>query len=346
MRERLDEIDPKQFRSAFKRAFSMLQRNKVLEEYVYMNDSYLVSIDGTGQFSSSKVHCNNCCIKESKDGTKSYYHQMLGAALVHPNKKQVIPLAPEPILKQDGTDKNGSERGSCKRLLADLRREHPHLKIIVVEDGLSSNGPHIRTLQDLDMRYILGAKPGDHKFLFDWVNSSDQTKHSFVDKDGIKHSFSFVNKVPLNDANFELEVNFLEYWEEDKKGKIGHYSWVTDIPITKENAYKIMRGGRARWKIENETFNTLKNQGYNFEHNYGHGKVNLCTNMTMMMLLAFLIDQAQLLCCRYFQSLRKCGTYKSLWETLRVVLKFFEIESWEKFYEIMVVKMCPLTLTG
>jgi len=42
-----------------------------------------------------------------------------------------------------------------------------------------------------------------------------------------------------------------------------------------KNAYQIMRGGRARWKIENETFNTLKNQGYNFEHNYGLGKKNL-----------------------------------------------------------------------
>jgi hypothetical protein len=50
---------------------------------------------------------------------------------------------------------------------------------------------------------------------------------------------------------------------------------VTDLRVSKRKVYKLMRGGRARWKIENETFNTLKNQGYNFEHNYGHGEQHL-----------------------------------------------------------------------
>ena len=57
------------------------------------------------------------------------------------------------------------------------------------------------------------------------------------------------------------------------------FSWVTDIPITDENIVQLMKAGRARWKIENETFNTLKNQGYEFEHNFGHGKRNLCNNL-------------------------------------------------------------------
>ena len=38
---------------------------------------------------------------------------------------------------------------------------------------------------------------------------------------------------------------------------------------------------RARWKIENETFNTLKNQGYHFEHNYGHGEQHLSVVFVM-----------------------------------------------------------------
>jgi hypothetical protein len=66
-------------------------------------------------------------------------------------------------------------------------------------------------------------------------------------------------------------VNFVEYWETTPKKKM-HFSWVTDLHVTEENVSKIMRGGRARWRIENETFNTLKNQGYHFEHNFGHGK--------------------------------------------------------------------------
>ncbi|MEM0994346.1 MAG: hypothetical protein AAGI49_15000 [Bacteroidota bacterium] len=63
-----------------------------------------------------------------------------------------------------------------------------------------------------------------------------------------------------------------------------------------------MRAGRSRWKIENETFNTLKNQGYNFEHNYGHGKENLCTNLVLLMMLAFFVDQLQQLLNPLFQA--------------------------------------------
>ena len=63
-----------------------------------------------------------------------------------------------------------------------------------------------------------------------------------------------------------------------------------------------MRGGRARWKIENETFNTLKNQGYHLEHNYGHGEQNLSVVLALLMMLAFLVDQVQQLCCPLFQA--------------------------------------------
>jgi hypothetical protein len=250
VRERLDVVDPICFRGAFKKVFAMLQRNKVLEEYAFMDNHYLISIDGTGQYSSDKVHCDNCCVKNHKNGDVSYYHHMLGACMVHPERNRVIPFAPEPILKQDGNNKNDCERNASKRLLSDLRREHPHLKIIIVEDALAANGPHLKTLKELDMKYIIGVKPGDHKFLFDWVAHSEKTEHEYVDKEGTKHKFSFVNTVPLNDANFDLEVNFIEYWEEDKKGKKQHFSWITDIPVTKQNVHQLMRGGRSRWRIE------------------------------------------------------------------------------------------------
>ena len=128
--------------------------------------------------------------------------------------REVFPLAPEPILKPDGSTKNDCERNAAKRLLSDLRREHPHLKLIVVEDGLASNAPHIRHLQALDLRFILGAKPSDHTFLFDWVAATEQTaRPRFTDRQGFRHRFRYLNGVPLNDANFDLEVNFLEYWE-------------------------------------------------------------------------------------------------------------------------------------
>jgi hypothetical protein len=84
LRERLDKVEPIYLRKAFKKVFSLLQRGKALEQFSYIDDHYLISIDGTGYFSSSKIHCSSCCVKEHYDGKKTYYHQMLGAVIVHP----------------------------------------------------------------------------------------------------------------------------------------------------------------------------------------------------------------------------------------------------------------------
>src|SRR3990167_2152313 len=333
MRERLDMLLPRQFRRAFKTIFAYLQRGKQLERFKFLNSHYLLSIDGTGHFSSDTIHCKNCCIKKHRDGTETYYHQMLGAAIVHPDEKVVIPLAPEPIVKGDGDQKNDCERNACKRLLNDLRREHPHLKLIIVEDGLASNYPHLSLLDSLNMQYIIGVKPGDHACLFDWIKDLKPTVHEQTDDNGTKHTFHAYTNVPLNDANSGYRVNVLEYWETKKDGRKQHFNWVTKLELTSENVYQVMRAGRSRWKIENETFNTLKNQGYNFEHNYGHGYKNLCSVMTMLMMLAFLIDQVQQLCCKVYQKARKhVGTLRGLFEKVRNRIDIGVWESWHHLY--------------
>lgn len=332
LRERLDLVSPSQLRKPFKKIFSYLQRGKALEAYKYLNGHYIVSIDGTGQYSSEKVHCKNCCEKHHRSGKTTYYHHMLGAVLVHPEQKVVIPLAPEPIVKGDGETKNDCERNASKRLLTDLRREHPHLKMLIVEDGLASNFPHLSLLDSLKMNYIIGAKPGDHKYLFEWIKDLKPNIHAKEDADGTKHTFKYYVDVPLNDANHDYRVNVIEYVETKKSGKELKFSWVTKLPISSDNVYEIMRAGRARWRIENETFNTLKNQGYNFEHNYGHGNENLCSVMTMLMMLAFLIDQVQQLCCKVYQKARKhVGTLKMLFEKVRVLI---ELSCWLSCHDL------------
>ena len=98
-----------------------------------------------------------------------------------------------------------------------------------------------------------------------------------------------------------------------------------------------MRAGRARWKIENETFNTLKNQGYNFEHNYGLGKQNLSMVFVKIMMLAFLVDQVQQLCCALFQAvLKKKGGKKYLWEAMRSAFSWLILESMEMLYRALL----------
>lgn len=336
MRSIADEVDPDALRPLYTDVFRQLQRGKVLEQLVFMENSYLLALDGTEYFSSKTVHCASCLEKKnSSSGEIRYAHQLLGGVLVHPDHAEVVPLAPEAIIKQDGESKNDCERNAAKRFLAKLRHDHPHLSLILIEDGLSSNAPHIADLRQYGLHYILGVKAGDHQFLFDYViqaHAAGQTTEFECQRDGVLHRFRFLNQAPLNASHPDLLVNYLEYWE-IKSDQTQHFSWVTDFRVTETNAFQIMRGGRARWKVENETFNTLKNHGYHFEHNFGHGTQHLSVVLAMLMMLAFLVDQVQQLACGLFQAvLKKEGRRRRLWEHLRALFYTLEFGCMEDIY--------------
>lgn len=340
MRTILDPVEPVDLKAVFKDIFDDLEQVGALEKLKFMEGYYLLSLDGTGYFSSKTIHCPSCLEKKNrKTGEITYSHQLLGGAIVHPDFKEVIPLAPEPIIKQDGATKNDCERNAAKRFLAQFRKDHPHLPVIVVEDALSANAPHIKELAKHNLRYILGVKEGDHTFLFDYVATAEQagrTTEYECTIDGVTHRFRFINQVPLNASNQDILVNFVEYWE-IQKDSVQHFCWITDLSVTRFNVFQIMRGGRARWKIENETFNTLKNQGYNFEHNYGHGHQNLSVNFALLMMLAFLVDQAQQLACPLFQQvLQKEGSRKSLWDHMRALFYSLEFASLEDIFRALL----------
>src|SRR5256712_1528584 len=350
MGEMLDPVEPASLRPLFTDIFRALQRGKALEEMVFVEGHYLLALDGTGYFSSQQIHCASCLEMHPRPGTVTCHHQMLSAALVHPDKREVIPLMPEPIIKQDGADKNDCERNAAKRLIAKLRQHHPHLKVIVTEDSLSSNAPHIEVLQDHHLHYILGVKEGDHAYLFEHVAAAERAGRvrSYDREDtktGLRHRFRFIRDVPLNEANGELRVNFLECWEWNRD-QVQHFSWVMDLRVNKGTVYQLMRGGRARWRIENETFNTLKNQGYHFEHNYGHGYQHLSVVFAGLMMLAFLVDQVQQLCCPLFQAVwAKLGSKRRLWERMRALFYAYVLESMRHLFEALLYgwkKMAPI----
>ena len=333
LRAILDPVDPEQLRPVFGAVFRRLQRGKALEAFVYLEGCYLISLDGSQYFASRKVHCPGCLVKHHRDGSVSYSHQLLGATLVHPDLKEVIPLAPEPIINQDGHTKNDCERNATRRWLLHFRREHPHLAVIIVEDALSANAPHLRDLRAAHVHYIIGVKPGDHAFLFQYLaaiaDAGQAPTLTQVDEaTGILHHFRFYNGVPLNESNPDERVNVLEYWEIHPDGRVQHFSWITYFVLMPDNVYAIMRGGRARWKIENETFNTLKNQGYHLEHNYGHGAEHLSVVLMLLMMLAFLVDQTQQRCCPVFQAARAARrTKRSLWEEIRNLFRAFRFSA-------------------
>ena len=325
MRDILDPVSLKVLRPLFTSVLRQLQRGKALEPMAFLAGHSLLALDGTADFSSKTIHCASCLHKVHRNGSITYFHQMLGAAILHPDLRTVIPLMPEPIVRHDGTAKNDGERNAAKRFIAKLRQDHPHLTFIVTEDSLSSNAPHIETLHAHGLHDLLGVKEGDHASLFQQVQAAEHvgrvTYYERHDRAaGIVPRFRFVNDLPLNAAHTDVRVHVIEYWERGDD-KVQHFSWVTDLRVSTRNVYHLMRGGRARWNIENETCHTLKNQGYNFEHNYGHGEQNLSVVFAMLMRLAFLVDQTQQLCCALFQAVwAKLGSKRRLWERRRALL--------------------------
>jgi hypothetical protein len=265
---------------------------------------------------------------------------MLGAAILHPDVRAVIPLMPEPIVQQDGTRKNDCERTAAKRFIAKLRHDYPHLKFILTEDSLSSNAPPIETLHAHQLHYILGVKAGDHAWLFQHVEAADHagrvthdTRHDR--STGLVHRFRFINQVPLNASHANVHVNVIAYWEVPGE-KVQHCSGVTDIRVSQRNVYRLMRGGRARWKIENATCKTLKNQGYHFEHTYGHGTRNLAVVFALVMRLAFLVDQPQPRCCALLQAVwAKLGSKRRLWERMRAWFSAYALASMRQLLEAL-----------
>ena len=249
LRERLDEVNPDDLRPIFTKLFALAQRGKALEDFEFHEGHVLISGDGTGHFSSTAISCPQCCKKNHSNGKVTYYHQMFGVCIVHPDKSNVIPLCPEVILNQDGHTKNDCERNACKRFLENFRREHPQLKGIILEDGLASNAPNIRMIEEHNLLYLLGAKPGDHQFLFEQLDAHEDTlDHEIITEDGSYHQFRFLNDVSLNRSNQDVKVNVLEYRVTSPKGKELNFSWVTNIRLSTDNVLKISRGGRAmKW---------------------------------------------------------------------------------------------------
>ena len=338
MREILDEVDPDKVRPLFKDVFRQVQRGKVLEHYVFLEGCYLLALDGVEYFCSNKIHCDHCLTRQHKNGTLSYYHQMLGAVLVHPDFPEVLPLAPEPIQRKDGQKKNDCERNAAGRWFKRFRKDHPHLPVIVVEDALSSNAPHIRDLRAAHCHFILGVKEGDHKHLFEQFRQRLAADEVEIVEDvdaskGITHGYVFANGLTLNESS-EEKVNFLQYLEMHDDGEERQWTFVVDLELRQANVRRVAVGGRTRWRIENETYNTLKNQGYHFEHNYGHGYKNLCTIFAMLMMLAFLIDQVQQKCNPLFRAAwKKKGPKSALWEAVRHLFASFEVSSMHEVYE-------------
>jgi hypothetical protein len=342
MRQVLDAIRASELNGIFADFLHRLQRGKQLANYQFFDGSYLVSIDGSEYFSSEKIRCPHCLVTTSK-GNVRYHHQILQSVIVDSDMRQVLPLAPESISNRDGSKKQDCERNAAKRAVRNIRATYPKLKITVTADGLYSNQPFIDELKTAKMSFILVAKPTDHKVLFEWVNElialDAGGSLELGDDKGRRHRYQWVNQLPLNGTKDADPVNFFQYQLVAKTGKVTYQnSWVTDIDIDENNVVNLVKGGRARWKIENETFNTLKNQGYHIEHNFGHGHQNLSMIFFVLNLLAFYIHQILELTDRLYYTVRytKFTSRKEYWNQLRCTIRILIFPRWESLLSFIL----------
>lgn len=343
IRSILDRMDSEQFSPIFKEVTSRLQRGKHLESYQILPGLYYGVFDGTEYFRSKKISCRGCLTCEHTNGDISCSHKVLQIALMHPDKRQVIPLMPEEIHNTDGSLKQDCEMNAAKRLIPKLRKDFPKLGFILGGDALFSKQPIIEDILRDGMHYLFGAKPEDHTYMMAYIDMARQCKGVNAlscSQGGNKiYNYEWINDVPLSNRQDTVRVNYFNLTivsiQKDGSEKITFQnSWVTDLSLDKVHIELLSKVARCRWKIENECFNTLKNQGYAVEHSYGHGKKHLAFNIYLLTLIAFLFHQVFELTDRLYQACReKFGSKVHLWETLRSYVKILVFTTWEMLLE-------------
>lgn len=225
MRDILDEVELKEMKGLYPGLAKKLRRAGLLKAYQYLNGHIAVSIDGVHHYSSEKVKCGQCSEHTKSNGQKEYRHSLLSAVATHPEKRTVLPLANEPIVKQDGHTKNDCEANAAKRLIPELRQLFREEKVVIVEDALSANGPHIRELKQENFRYVISVKPDGNKYLFglfERLAGQQKINECELEEDRYIHQFRYINGLPLNSGNQDIEVNFLDYrrWIKGVRKKI------------------------------------------------------------------------------------------------------------------------------
>jgi hypothetical protein len=347
LRDILDRLSAPDLNEGFHQVLPFLEDQQVASSYRYWNDHYVMSVDGVQHQCSNKVKCAYCLKRQHKNGTVSYSHSMLSGALVCPGRRQVFVVDNEPILKQDGETKNDCEQGAAQRFFARQATVNGHRSMVYVLDALYACAPIVNLITESSPRwkYIINAKESGSKYLFeqfDELNAQGKVRWKTKRRKKGSYQLGYVNDVALNKSNEEVRVNVLYCRVKEASGKEVIFSYITNIELHDSNLMAVLEMGRSRWKIENEVFNTLKNQDYNYEHNYGHGKENLATNFAYLMMLAFTADQILECCNRSFgRLLKKLRTRIKLWEVQRSVILTTVLDGMDDVWRKML-EMCGL----
>ena len=346
MRSLLDPVEPSYLRAPFWAVYELLQARGHLEAYEGVGGTLLCSLDGTRFFSSQKIKCANCTV-HVHDEQEYYSHMVLAAVLVAPGKEHVITLDPEFITPQDGHDKQDCEQQAIKRWVNRNAERFAPWKATILTDDLHSHQPLCELLKKHKLHFIMTCKTDSHKALYEEVELLTRVEDAVQTMttrhwNGRYHEqveYRWVDQVPIKTGAKALRVNWCEFTvvREDTGKQMYHNAWITSHELTRESVPELAAAGRAHWKVENENFNVLKNRGYNFEHNYGHGQQHLSTVLLSLLLLAFLFHTVLHLSCPKYQAIRqKLGPRRTFFNDLRALTRYLHFPGWED----LLIFMC------
>jgi Transposase DDE domain len=348
IRTMLDAVPSEKLLAMFGAALTALEQNGGLVPFQrlglaggeHAERHVLIALDGTEYFCSQKLSCPNCSSRIRGKGIAEHFHQMVSAALVAPGHDRALPLEPEFIMPQDGADKQDCESRATARWLAAHGPKYARLKPIYLGDDLASRQPTCEAVIALGAHFLFTAKPSSHKTLYEWLDGVEIPSMEQKIKQGarfVTYRYRWMEAVPIRDGDDALIVNWLEIEIVDPTGKVTYRnSFVTNLPVTKDNVVELAACGRSRWKIENENFNTLKTKGYNLEHNFGHGSDHLSATLAALNLIAFAFHTvADLVDAAWKDARTAVGTRKRFFEDLRALTTYLVFPTWAAMIETL-----------
>ena len=346
IRQLLDGVPPDRFDELFQHIVEDLDAAGGLDRMRRLDGRVLIALDGTEYFRSRKIDCPNCSTRQRRDGGVEYFHQVLAATLVAPGHAQALPLPPEFIRPQDGHAKQDCERQAVKRWLRRLGPRYGALRPVYLGDDLYACQPVCEAIRAVGGRFILTCKPHSHETLYEYLHGIALKTHRTVVGRGRQrrtHRYRFMSGLPLRDGEDALRVNWLEIEIARPNGAVTYRNaFVTDLAVNPDTVAELAACGRARWKIENETFNVLKHRGYHLEHNFGHGKKTLASVLVALNLLAFALHGACDLIETLWQRARqRLGSRIRMFEHLRTITCYRVFPSWTALMTLLATGSAP-----
>ena len=310
IRKMLDGVPTEHFEADFFFIIDNLASSKAHVVRNVLGGHTLIALDGSEYYCSKKLFCPSCSRRKRSDGSEEYFHAFLGATIVQPGDQKVFCLPPEFIQPQDGEKKQDCELKAAQRW---FERTAPHCEKynpVYLGDDLYAKHDFCSIILQQGGNFIFTCKDTSHKTLHEFRKGLTPSNHIEISGKGSQkreYHYSWLDSLPIRDGADALPVNWFDVTIINPKGKATyHSSFITNLPIGKKNISELVSCARARWKIENETFNVLKNNGYHLEHNFGHGQQTLSALLVVLNLLAFTMHNA-------------CDAVEALWQQARAV---------------------------